>query len=131
MFLGKVNQQIGSLHDHAPPRMLGGQFAEVSEERRIIEGLGERTIVMDRLGCQLDHRTRLNEISEILEDGARTPYEVASRMTWDLVAESWTDFPVVQKWFAVSEAVSHLRYLERRGVIAGSKEEGVMRFRSA
>ena len=77
------------------------------------------------------HRKRLNEISEILEDGERTPYEVASRMTWDIVAESWTDFPVVQKWFAVSEALSHLRYLERRGVIAGSEEEGVMRFRSA
>ena len=49
-------------------------------------------------------------------------------MTWDIVAESWARFPIVQKWFAVSEATSHLRYLERRGLITGSERGGAIRF---
>jgi glyoxylase-like metal-dependent hydrolase (beta-lactamase superfamily II) len=78
----------------------------------------------------LHHRHRLDEVLGVLQNGMNTPYDVASRMTWDIVAESWARFPVVQKWFAVSEAVSHLRYLERRGLITESENGGVVRFSS-
>jgi glyoxylase-like metal-dependent hydrolase (beta-lactamase superfamily II) len=63
------------------------------------------------------HGHRLDEVRDILAGGSRTVYQIASRMTWDIVAESWDGFPPVQKWFAVSEAASHLRYLERRGEV--------------
>ncbi|MCK7577802.1 MAG: hypothetical protein MZV65_19755 [Chromatiales bacterium] len=33
-------------------------------------------------------------------------------MTWDIDCESWEQFPIAQKWFAVGEAIAHLRYLE-------------------
>jgi glyoxylase-like metal-dependent hydrolase (beta-lactamase superfamily II) len=64
------------------------------------------------------HRNRLDEVLAIIGRGSRTAYEIASKMTWDIIAGSWDDFPVVQKWFAVSEASSHLHYLERRGEIS-------------
>jgi hypothetical protein len=38
-------------------------------------------------------------------------------MTWDIVAKSWDDFPVMQKWFATGEAIAHLRYLENKNYI--------------
>jgi glyoxylase-like metal-dependent hydrolase (beta-lactamase superfamily II) len=91
--------------------------------RRAFDDLSGR---IDEL--QRHHRQRLEEVFQILQIETCTPYQVASRMTWDIVAESWADFPVVQKWFATSEAVSHLRYLQRRGLIAESESEGVVRY---
>ena len=70
------------------------------------------------------HRQRLDEVLGILAGGSGTAYQVASKMTWDIVANSWEDFPVVQKWFAVSEAAAHLYYLERRDKIVAEEHEG-------
>jgi len=64
------------------------------------------------------HRRRLDEVLAILDGGGRTVYEIASKMTWDIKADTWDEFPVVQKWFAVSEAAAHLRHLEIRGEAA-------------
>lgn len=60
------------------------------------------------------HGNRLKEICSILETGALSAYEVASRMTWDISVayHSWDRFPPPQKWFATGEAISHLKYLE-------------------
>jgi glyoxylase-like metal-dependent hydrolase (beta-lactamase superfamily II) len=70
------------------------------------------------------HRHRLDETLAALDSGSRTAYQVASRMTWDIVARSWDDFPVVQKWFAVSEATSHLRYLQHRDQVVSAEHDG-------
>jgi glyoxylase-like metal-dependent hydrolase (beta-lactamase superfamily II) len=58
------------------------------------------------------HQRRADEVLTILQDGPRTAFQVASRMTWDIAIASWDLFPVAQKWFATGEAISHLRYLE-------------------
>jgi len=70
------------------------------------------------------HRHRLDEVVGILAKRNATAYDVASKMTWDIVAKSWEDFPIVQKWFAVSEAAAHLFYLERRGKIGAEESNG-------
>jgi glyoxylase-like metal-dependent hydrolase (beta-lactamase superfamily II) len=70
------------------------------------------------------HRHRLEEVLDSLRGGRRTAYEVASDLTWDIVADGWSTFPVVQKWFAVGEALSHLRYLERRGQVVSVEQDG-------
>jgi len=75
------------------------------------------------------HRHRLDEVLEVLASGSGTAYQVASQMTWDIVAESWVDFPVVQKWFAVSEATSHLRYLEHRDQVVSVEQDGRLFYR--
>jgi len=63
------------------------------------------------------HRKRLDEIIAILKKGEMNAFQVASRMTWDIVYDSWDLFPVSQKWFATGEAISHLKYLEENGAI--------------
>ena len=63
------------------------------------------------------HQKRLDEIIAILEKGKMNAFQVASQMTWDIVYDSWDLFPVSQKWFATGEAISHLKYLEEKGVI--------------
>ncbi|HVN22945.1 MAG TPA: MBL fold metallo-hydrolase [Syntrophorhabdales bacterium] len=57
------------------------------------------------------HEERALEALAILSEGPQNAYQVASRMTWDIVCDSWDLFPVAQKWFAVGEAIAHLRYL--------------------
>jgi glyoxylase-like metal-dependent hydrolase (beta-lactamase superfamily II) len=63
------------------------------------------------------HRKRLDEIIAILGKDRKNAFQVASRMTWDIVYDSWDLFPVSQKWFATAEAISHLKYLEENGVV--------------
>ena len=93
---------------------------------------GHRSVFTDCDGriaaLKRHHHNRLEEVRSILEGGPRTAYETASHMTWDIVARSWQDFPVVQKWFAVSEAVSHLRYLVHREAATGAAVDGVIRY---
>jgi glyoxylase-like metal-dependent hydrolase (beta-lactamase superfamily II) len=74
------------------------------------------------------HSRRLNEVIAILDNGSQHAYQVASRMTWDLKAESWEAFPRAQKWFATGEALAHLRYLEDSGVIFREPKSPVTRF---
>ena len=62
------------------------------------------------------HQERLEEIVSILGQGSHDAFQVASQMTWDIVYDSWDLFPVSQKWFATGEAISHLKYLEEKGI---------------
>lgn len=83
---------------------------------------GHRRVFTDFLGriqeLRQHHRKRLEEVLEILGRGPQHAFQVASRMTWDILCDSWEQFPVAQKWFATGEAIAHLRYLEERGEVA-------------
>ena len=74
------------------------------------------------------HEKRLREVLAILKKGAKTAYQTASQMSWDLKAESWDHFPRAQKWFATGEAIAHLRYLEEEGLINRKIEENIVLF---
>ena len=63
------------------------------------------------------HRNRLEEIISILEKGSMNAFQVASKMSWDIISDSWDLFPVSQKWFATGEAIAHLKYLKEKGII--------------
>ena len=65
------------------------------------------------------HRTRVDEVLSILQEGPKNAYQMASHMTWDIAYDSWDQFPLPQKWFSTGEANSHLRYLEEKGKIRG------------
>ena len=75
------------------------------------------------------HQQRLDEVMAIL-DGAATlcAYDVASKMTWDIRADSWNEFPIVQQWFATGEAIAHLRYLEGVDRVGRRAVDGVVQF---
>jgi glyoxylase-like metal-dependent hydrolase (beta-lactamase superfamily II) len=80
---------------------------------------------------QAHHRARLAEVLAILAGGPRNAFnafEIAARMTWDIQADRWEDFPVAQQWFATGEALSHLRYLEEEGKIARLEAGDGVRF---
>lgn len=76
------------------------------------------------------HGLRVVEVQTILEEGALTAYEVASRMNWDIPLGDWEAFPVVQRWFATGEALSHLWYLEHEGNVRVHEEGSRVRFSS-
>jgi len=91
--------------------------------RRLLADPGARIMELRQ-----HHQRRLNEVISILKKGPQNAFQVASRMTWDLKADSWEDFPRAQKWFATGEALSHLRYLEEKGTIFTKDGNTVRRF---
>jgi len=66
---------------------------------------------------KLHHRNRLEEILSILREGRKNAFRIASQMSWDVLYDSWDLFPVSQKWFAIGEAIAHLKYLEEEGIV--------------
>ena len=68
------------------------------------------------------HCKRLEEVLQIFgRIGEGSAFEVASRMTWDIIAASWDDFPLMQKWFATGEALAHIHYLEQQNKLKRNK----------
>ena len=72
------------------------------------------------------HEHRIHEaLSAIIAAPGLSAYEIASRMKWKIRANSWENFPIYQRWFAVGECLSHLDYLRRRGKISRELINGV------
>ena len=82
---------------------------------------GHRNLITDFRGriaeLKSHHAERAAETLEILKEGSLDAFQVASRMTWDLSYNTWEDIPFSLKWFAFSEAMSHLQYLESLGKV--------------
>lgn len=75
------------------------------------------------------HRTRLEEILRIVaQRPGMTAYEITSAMSWRIQARNWDDFPDVQKWFAVGEAIAHLDYLQQCGKLQKTLVNGVWQY---
>lgn len=79
-----------------------------------------------RIGKLLNHHERrLEQVCRIISDHpGLTGYEIASRMTWKIRCNSWEDFPVAQKWFAVGECLAHLDRLMVLGLIRAETHNG-------
>lgn len=77
------------------------------------------------------HEVRLDECASIVEANPNCCVcDVASKMKWSIRCNSWEDFPLEQKWFAVAECHSHLRMLERQGRIKGDYSEQIIRYKA-
>ena len=75
------------------------------------------------------HQMRLREILHILlQHSDLNAYEIAGKMTWQIRAKNWDEFPLVQKWFAVGECLAHLDYLRKRKKIMRRFVDGVWRY---
>ena len=69
------------------------------------------------------HQKRLDETLMILHRyGKQTVREVTKRLSWDISAKNWDDFPKSQKWFAAGEAHTHLEHLFHTGQIERIQE---------
>jgi glyoxylase-like metal-dependent hydrolase (beta-lactamase superfamily II) len=84
---------------------------------------GHRSIFTDLRGRIVElkehHDRRAEEVLAILTEGPQTAYQVASEMTWDILCDSFDEFPLAQKWFATGEAIAHVKYLGAFGKIRG------------
>jgi glyoxylase-like metal-dependent hydrolase (beta-lactamase superfamily II) len=74
------------------------------------------------------HAIRIDEVRSILNSKAMNAFQVASKMTWDIDADGWDDFPVAQRWFATGEAISHLRFLEEEGILKREERDNIVFF---
>lgn len=75
------------------------------------------------------HEKRLEEcLNVVRENPESSVYDITGKMTWNIRCNSWEDFPIGQKWFAVGECHSHLRHLEKTGKIVCNDDEEILRF---
>ena len=91
--------------------------------RRIIKNIYQRIYEL-----KLHHESRLNEVLSILDNCKMNAYQVASKMTWDVKYTSWERFPATQKYFATTEAASHLIYLCNINKVRKIDSEGKLLF---
>ncbi len=132
--LGDITPNIAALWDERNP--LKDFLASLDKVARFDVDLvlpGHRQPFGDLPGrveqLKRHHEQRLDEVRGVLDAGGKTAYEVASGMSWDIVTDSWEAFPVVQKWFAVGEAATHLRYLQEVGDVEVDTEREPVLFR--
>lgn len=91
--------------------------------RRLIDAPEDRIADLKK-----HHAARLDEVLALLNGSSMNAFQIASRMTWDIVSENWDQFPATQKWFATGEAISHLRYLEEAGRLMRKTEKKIIKF---
>ena len=78
------------------------------------------------------HARRLDDALGIVRDNpGLNATEIAGKMRWKIRADSWESFPIVQKWFAVGECLSHLDYHLKRGNIRREERDGIRRYHGA
>ena len=71
------------------------------------------------------HQRRLEETEAALRARpGMTAYETAGAMRWKIRCRGWEDFPLIQKFFAVGEALAHLDHLERLGRVRRKEDNG-------
>lgn len=92
-----------------------------------------RSIIRDhrrRIDELLAHyKKRLEEVEKIISKGPATVRDTAASMHWDIRCKNWEDFPKPQKWFAASEAMSHLEHLYCTGRAERSEVEGILQYK--
>lgn len=71
------------------------------------------------------HEERLEEVITIISknDYPMNAYEIAQNMQWNLRGQTWNEFPINQKWFAMGEALAHLDYLFNDGQISKKMDD--------
>ena len=75
------------------------------------------------------HRLRLDSALEIVKrEPGLTAYDIAGRMAWSIRCRNWREFPVTQKFFAVGEALAHLDWLEKQGLLRREPQSGQIRW---
>lgn len=93
---------------------------------------GHRSIIKDhrkRIDELMEHHHhRTDEVLKILEKGPLNAFDIASKMTWDLTIRKFDDFPIMQKWFAMGEALAHIRFLETDEKVKRTSKDGIFQY---
>jgi len=120
--LGDITPNISSRYDEINP--LAEYLASLDKVSSLDVRLvlpGHRRLLTDLVGrikeLKQHHEARAAEALEILGSGDLNAFQIASRMSWDMSYETIEEFPIFSQWFAFSEALAHLQYLESLGKI--------------
>ena len=76
------------------------------------------------------HQKRLREVLGLLSHTPESAYNIAARMRWAVPDGDWHRLDDLQKWFATSEAVAHIRFLEDAGEVRRHIVNNKIYFRS-
>ena len=133
--LGDITPNIQAWgDDHDPLAVYLSSLEKVKELDVELCLPGHRSLIEDfekRIAELMEHhRERANEVLSILTRSRKTAYQTASEMSWDIVANSWSDFPIMQRWFATGEAIAHLRFVEGKGLIQRELVDGQILYSS-
>lgn len=80
---------------------------------------GNKTLIERIEELKVHHEKRLDEIiATINSNPGINAYAICSLITWKIRSKDWESFPTSQKWFAISETLAHLDYLEKRNIIS-------------
>ena len=101
--LGQYLASLEKVNDLDVKLVLTGHRRLVHDFKRRVKELQEH------------HHARLNEVLIALGDGEKDVLQIAPYIKWDMTAETWEEFPPMQKWFAFGETMAHVRYLEASG----------------
>ncbi len=71
------------------------------------------------------HEARLREVLGLVREKPRTGYDVAKNVKWRVKYESWNVYPLVERFFAIGEAIAHLEHLRERRLVDYYEERGV------
>ena len=69
------------------------------------------------------HEARCQEILSIIQADAKTPYQIASEVRWNL--NQWSDMKLFMRRLALSEGLAHLVYLANLGLVGSELRNGV------
>lgn len=116
--LPRITPNIG-LYDEALDRDPLGDYLQ---SLAALRGLGVDAVLPAHLHRLTDldqrlteltdhHEERLAAIEKLLQDGPRSMWEIAASMAWH---GGWATLTAFTKRLALSEALAHLRFLERR-----------------
>ena len=76
------------------------------------------------------HKERFEDIIKYLaKTGRNSGYQVARAIRWRVRYRSWDEYPGPEKFFALGEALAHLRFLEELGVVESIYERGIIYWR--
>ena len=69
-------------------------------------------------------------INQVLDEGEKTAFEVASKSTWSTGGMPWKQLPPHIQRVAVSEALAHLDLLLMQGLVVQEHTNGLCLYRS-
>ncbi len=76
------------------------------------------------------HKDRLLELLQVFNTKPLTPYQIASKIKWDLNYTDWEEIPLAQKAFATTEALAHLTYLQEKDLVESEYKQGMYLYSS-
>ncbi|BES82821.1 MBL fold metallo-hydrolase [Pyrodictium abyssi] len=124
---------------HSPEEdPLGSYLATLERVEAMAPALGlpgHRGVVGDPAArareIRMHHEQRLRELYELLRRrGPLTGYDAARLMRWRTRYSSWDEYPPAERFFAVGEALAHLRHLEAQGQAERVERGGVLAWRA-